>query len=441
MLFVYQKITGKTASSLVGEVCLALNTGLRKECVMHRLQVHKLLSQLESATPKVLILVLLIALLTPVYSVRLNFHAQAAQSALPEHVAPIAYYSLKDDWDSTLTLNNAASEPVNTAVVLYSINGKAWQMPEILIQAHDSTTIRLREFANSSNEPNEFQEGSLEVHFNSLDGMAIAPQLTVSASARQLSFDLEPPMHFKSSRLEGLWWSFDKTSSGQVMLCNTTGQNLDASVNMEWEGSVIPALSTSLAAHQTRVLKVEELLQNLQIDAKGIGSGGLSITHSGAPGALIAAGVVMSQKRNLASNLNFIDPAAEKVSALDATGVLIGHPAAATALPSDAFFTPKLLLKNIADVKQTATVKMNISATGKFKNKAMPPIKLAPHEVRAVDLSRLSAALSDVSVEGAGIALEHAGEPGSLVASLCSLDEAHGLAADAPFVSRRGCTA
>ncbi len=78
-------------------------------------------------------------------------------------------------------------------------------------------------------------------------------------------------MGFKSSTLETLWWSPDDKTSGQIMLSNTTAEKLDAHLNIEWRGIVMPTPALSLSAHQTMVLDIEKLLKGLGVKAKGIG--------------------------------------------------------------------------------------------------------------------------------------------------------------------------
>jgi hypothetical protein len=182
-------------------------------------------------------------------------------------------------------------------------------------------------------------------------------------------------------------------------------------------------------------LEIEKLLKDLRIQSKGIESGGISITHNGAPGDLIAHGFVRNKEHRFASNLNFVDPAAQKIARLDATGVLLGHPANSP-LPETSFFTPKLTVKNDSETSQTVTAKVRYTASGKLENRTVPAITLAPHEVRTIDL-RLTPSLRNAPIEGGAVSVEHTGEPGSIIALLCSVDEAQGLAVDAPFFSRR----
>lgn len=215
--------------------------------------------------------------------------SQASTPLAPQHFLSIPYYSVKGDWDSILTLNNSVSSPLAASIILYSLDGNALQLPNVSLLANDVATVRLSELvAQSGDGRGQFQEGSIELRFNHDDGMALASQLTVLDSNHGLSFDIEPPMGFKSSTLESLWWSLDDKTSGQIMLSNTTAEKLDAHLNIEWRGIVMPTPALSLSVHQTIVLDIEKLLKDLGVKAKGIERGGISIMHSGSPSALLA---------------------------------------------------------------------------------------------------------------------------------------------------------
>jgi hypothetical protein len=189
---------------------------------MKRVQLQSFSKQWQMTRTKVWAIIFLFALSMGLFGIRHNFRTQAAGQTAPEHLAAIAYYSVKGDWDSILTLNNSANEAVNAAIVLYSLEGKSQKLPGVTINSHNNTSVRLSDLLAKSSDKEQFQEGSLEVHFNSTNAMAIAPQLTVTDAKHGLSFDMESPMHFKSARLESLWWSLDEKTDGQIMLSNTT---------------------------------------------------------------------------------------------------------------------------------------------------------------------------------------------------------------------------
>ena len=186
------------------------------------------------------------------------------------------------------------------------------------------------------------------------------------------------------------------------MLSNTTAERLDVRLDIEWRSVVIPTPAISLSARQTMVLDIEKLFKGLGVKAKGIESGGLSISHSGAPGALIAQGVVLNKERHFASNLSFVDVLAQKNSTLNATGLLLGRPRSGSAFAEQSFFTPQLALKNTTKSKQAVTVTIQYTANGRLLRKALPVVNLSPHEVGMVDFSRFVESLRNVSVDSGG---------------------------------------
>lgn len=311
-------------------------------------------------------------------------------------------------------------------------------MPELPVPLHSATAVRLRDFIEPSPDKEVFQEGSLEVHFNHTDGMAIAVQLTVADAKHGISYDMESPMGFKSSTLEGLWWSPDEKTEGQVMICNTTNQDVEAKLEIEWKKSVIQGLVRKLLAHQTLVLDVEKLLKESGIESKGIESGGLSITHSGAPGALIAFGVMANQERGFASSFTFIDTKTQPTSTLDGTGLLLGRSTLRAGLPEPASFVPELTLKNTSNVEQTAKVIVSYMRDGRPKSESLPAQTLEPREVRMIDFSsRILNEVRNARVENAAIKIEYSGEAGSVIGALSSINTSGSGAVDVPLVSRQ----
>ncbi|MEK6322014.1 MAG: Ig-like domain-containing protein [Acidobacteriota bacterium] len=366
---------------------------------------------------------LLLAVSTAVFVARARPAARAATQTGPEHVLSFAYYSIKGDWDSTLTLNNSSVGELATTVTLYSLDGEALKVPSMSVQPLSNIAVSLSELIVRANKKRgQFQEGSLDVRFNSTDSMPLAPQLTVADANHGLSFDMEPPMMLMSSTLEGLWWSLDKKTSGEVMLSNTTDQDLDVLLNVEWRGNVIPSSPLTLSAHQTTVLEIEKLLKDRHVKAEGIERGGLSISHNGLPGALIAHGVIQNKDARFASNLPFVDPSLQKNSVLNGAGLMLGRPASGSALPEASFFTPKLALKNALSTSQRATITVNYTTDGVLRSRRLSPVSLAPHEVRMADLSVLMSEVRNSSISAAGVKIESTGAPGSLVAALSSVD-------------------
>lgn len=360
--------------------------------------------------------------------------AGKANPAAGPHVLSMPYYSTKGDWESILTLNNATHGPLTASLTIYSLDGTALPLSDVILQPDLHAALRISDLLGQVERRGRFQEGSIDVRFNG-SPMDLGAQLTVSDAKHGLSFDMEPPMAFKSSTLEGLWWSLDGKTSGQVMLSNTASRNLDLQVNVEWQGNLIPAQPISLSAHETVILKIEELLKDVHVNATGIERGGLSITHNGAPGGLIAHGVVQNKEAHFASNLSFIDPAAQKSSVLNGTGLMLAHPASNVVFPGASFFVPRLALRNASASSQTASVTVQYTIAGGAHSQDLPIINLAPHEVRMVDLSTLLNSVSDASLDDAGVRIESSGPAGSLIAQLTSIDQKTSMSVDVPLLS------
>lgn len=178
------------------------------------------------------------------------FRGQAAKPSGITHSFSIPYYSNKGGWDSVLTLNNTEHEKLAASVKLYSLDGEPMALPDIYIGANEGIPLRLGDLISQSGNKEAFQDGSIEVNFQHSNPMALGAQLTAIDANHGLSFDVSPPMGLKSSTLESLWWSLDEKTTGQVMLSNTTNENLNAQLNVEWRGLALPAPEITFSAHQ-----------------------------------------------------------------------------------------------------------------------------------------------------------------------------------------------
>jgi hypothetical protein len=174
----------------------------------------------------------------------------------------------------------------------------------------------------------------------------------------------------------------------------------------------------------------------LHIETDGIERGGLSITHNGSPGALIAHGLIQNKEARFASNLPFVDPTKQKNTVLNGTGLMLAHSDPVSAFPQSSFFTPKLALKNASPTSQTATITVKYTREGVLRSRILQPISLSSHDVRMADFSGLMSELRDVSVSSAELKIESTGAAGSLVAALSSVDESQSIEVDVPLVSR-----
>ncbi|HEV2852020.1 MAG TPA: hypothetical protein VHC97_04375 [Thermoanaerobaculia bacterium] len=360
--------------------------------------------------------------------VLMGFGGPPARAAGSLHEHHLAYYSVAAGWHSELSLNNADPRPLTVGVTLFNRKGKALALPDVELPATTSVELSLNDLVPRGR---GFAEGSVELRFQSANPMALGSQLTVADPERHLALDMEPLMRLRSSRLEGLWWSLDSSTDARFFLTNTTGEPLSVRPQVQWQGRLSDLSPVELGPHQLTVLDVRTLLGTLGLPARAIAQGGLSLQHDGAPGALIAHGALLDRQGRFSANLPLVDPDAAPTSNLDGNGLLLGGPAAGKAFPAAARFTPTLVVKNAADTRQTVRWSLRFKEGGEPREERGPAIELAPHEVRRIELAPAHSG----PVEDAGLALEHSGRPGTLVAALSSVDRARGLVVDVPFAS------
>lgn len=357
---------------------------------------------------------------------------------LPTHSMYLPYYSIKDSWQSELTLNNAGIPPLAVSVILYSLNGQTVELPQISVPSNGTAVVRIEEAISKFQQAvGKFNEGSLEVRFTSADPMALGPQLTILNPERRVSFDLEPPMGLKTSKLEGLWWSLNDQTDGQIMLCNTKEYLVESTLEIAWKKSVVPGPSIKLSPHQTILLDINELLRDSGIDVRGIECGGLSINHNGEPGALIAFGMIEDKKRGFASSLNFIDTKGQPTSTLDGTGLLIGSVASLGNTSKGGFFIPTLTLKNTASTGQVVEVTLTYEKNEKQESLSLPGVALDAREVRTIDFKRITDSLGKAKLQNASLNVSYSGEEGSIIGAMASIDQAGSRVVDVPLVSRK----
>ncbi len=128
---------------------------------------------------------------------------------------------------------------LTASCTLFALDGSPLALPDVLLQPFQNKAVSLKALTSQSSDPVRFQEGSVQVTFTG-PSMGIGAQLTIADVVHGVSFDMEPPMGLASARLEGLWWSIDQNTSGEVMISNTSALNVNANLTLEWKGTAYP---------------------------------------------------------------------------------------------------------------------------------------------------------------------------------------------------------
>jgi hypothetical protein len=158
------------------------------------------------------------------------------------HLLAASYYSVKDNYRSSLMLNNKGPGPVEVRPSLFALNGSRIDAQPVIVPGESFQNIDLSEFGAVSG--TIFEEGSLQLVHKGPD-LVIGAQLYIVDELRGIGFD-EKLVEFQglpSTQLESVWWA-PLHSNVDLILSNTS----DFTVTAELRG--IEELTTiTLSAH------------------------------------------------------------------------------------------------------------------------------------------------------------------------------------------------
>ena len=197
----------------------------------------------------------------------------AMQQAEMPHTLAATYYSLDDGLGSTLMLSNQEPKPMEISPTLFSLDGARFDVPPFILEGNTVSEFDVGKWADAAGR--KFREGSLQVLYEGRE-MGLGGVLKLVDARRSLIFDeelSEPTMDFMSSRLEGVWWLPSHKAELRLIVSNTTGASLSATVSVAGTApkQKVPEV-LSLTPHETRVMDVQDLQEGklTRVDVSGI---------------------------------------------------------------------------------------------------------------------------------------------------------------------------
>jgi hypothetical protein len=330
------------------------------------------------------------------------------------HLLAGSYYTFKDGMASKLLLNNKGPRQLEVHPMLFSAGGEEMDLPPVTVEGQSFRIIDMGEWVSAAGP--QFEDGSIQLLHRGRD-LVLGAQVFVNDEARSLSFEekLVEPVTFKSKRLEGLWWLPD--TGGEVLLAvsNATGAQVPAVIDVHGEK---PRRDTrteiTLDPHETRVFNVQ---RDLTANARGSFPryGGITVTHSGANGAVLARGLARDVDAGYSLAVQFSEPAAAKSTKLQGAGMRLGR-------VGDNPLTPIFVARNIGEEDVTVAGRLPYTASdGSVSNIALPELRLAPGQMSVIDASQaVRAAGLPRATTFAGVEFEYTGAPGGVTVTALS---------------------
>jgi hypothetical protein len=349
------------------------------------------------------------------------------------HRVTAAYYSVAGKQSATLTLNNKGLTALQVQPTFFSLAGEQLEGPPLTVEPTSYKSFNLSDYVSAGT---PFEEGSLHLVYHGND-LQMGSQVRIVDAEHSVSFDeqlVEPVVHFTSSRLEGVWWLPSRTADVRLIMSNTSDRELSATANIGNHGvqARIP-LTVTLMPHETRVIDLRAA-QAAHGGGRLPEADGVSITHTGGPGALIGRVLVHEVATGYSSISELVDPDKAKSSKLHGAGLRLGSVAGDE-------LTPVMVARNNSN--STAVVSGRIPYTGNDGRTGvvtLPEISIAPGQAKVMKAA--SAAVRKLrlgeNIISAGVEFEHTAQPGGVVMSVYSVSQSGNQVFRVPLLDAAG---
>jgi hypothetical protein len=187
----------------------------------------------------------------------------------------------------------------------------------------------------------------------------------------------------------------------------------------------------NLNPRETNVVNLREFVAE---PVRGPSATLLSLTHNGAPGALITTGFALNDQNGFASNLLFVDRATATSNKLAGAHVRIGQAAASDGFPAGTTFSAPLVVANTGDLPSEAHVAVDYTIDAAPHRVELTSFTLAAQEIKQLDLAQ-ELAQRGVSgpVDEAGVDISYSGQTGAVIGRLTSVDGSGDYSFDVPI--------
>ncbi len=217
------------------------------------------------------------------------------------------YYSIRDGLTSTLMFNNKGDEPILANPTFYSMAGIPIQLAPISVPAASYIDVNMRDLLAYAGD--DFKEGGLKIEYSGgIQQLGAQVKMVDTANSLIWAEQLVYTSKFTSSHLENVWWLPFENSDTSVAVSNTTSGAVTVTLTVDGTSpNQSQPTQITLNPWQTRRL---DIMDDIVGHHGGYvhDTGGISITHTGAPGAILARMFISKPNKGYSAAVNFIDP-------------------------------------------------------------------------------------------------------------------------------------
>jgi hypothetical protein len=325
------------------------------------------------------------------------------------------YYSLKDGLSAGLMFNNKGPESILATPTFYSLAGTKLQLAPIAVPATSYLEVDLHQLLANADE--EFREGSMKVDYQGGD-YQLGVQVKLADPAKKLIWAEQFIYTSKltSSRLESVWHLPFEGSTVKLIVSNTTYSPVTVTLSSDGtEPAQLTPLQITLNRSETRILDIPSNLvgnPNASLETKG----GVSISHSGQPGAVVARILAGKADRGYSASIPFVDPENTSSQRWHGNGLRLRN-------LNGAALHPVLAARNTGNTISRIKGKIPYtSPNGDVAYVDVPEAVIPANTTRIINLQgRIASSGMPATVDYAGIELEYDTIKGSVVTAVQSV--------------------
>ncbi len=225
----------------------------------------------------------------------------------PTYGVSATYYKLGPNLTTTLMLNNKGPEPILAMPRIYSLSGTRLDLAPISVPATSYLEVDMNVMLAAAGP--DFREGSLKINYQGGEYQMGAQVKMVNEQngliwAEQLVYTSK----FVSNKLESVWWLPNENMETRLVVSNTSYSSVTVTLSVDGTTPQQSApVQITLARSETRVLDIMADLVGSPNGTLHI-KGGVSITHTGNPGAVLARMFIAKPSHGYSAAVPFIDP-------------------------------------------------------------------------------------------------------------------------------------
>lgn len=342
----------------------------------------------------------------------------APEATSTPHTLVGSYYTLENNIDAKLLLNNKGKDILEVRPTLYNSQGQQQEIPPVLVEPQSFRFINLQDWAAIGGD--SFKSGNIKLFHTGKD-LVLGAQIYLTDEAHSLGFEekLAEKTKFDSRRQEAVWWMPSNQADVQVIVTNTTDELLSFTGTLAKKPNHTgDPQNFQLAAHETKVLDLWQVFTDGDQFANSA-IAGLSLQHAAVKDALLARVMVKETNLGYSNVVQFSNPGGGKSAEYQGVGFQIEDVAGEQ-------MTPVIVARNTGCETAMITAKIPYTRVdGTKSNITLPQEQLKSGEMRLLNVQSIIKRVREEQIKIASLEIEYNTAPGSVIVAAHSVSDNH----------------